>query len=331
MNLYNPCKFGVTIMTVEKIAMNGIFCAAYYLIAAHKKYLPIRALRIQAGAFALSLLAKEVLCTPKTSRGLDKSDLVPYAFVTASLYWTAISKKAQCISTAVLGTTSVLMDQPRRTLRVPLPPLQRREPLPSYNAHLPDGVKIGSTDVQTVIGDILDLPVKAIVNAANEVLLGGGGIDGVIHKAAGPQLKEECRKFPILEDSTTDRIKIGDAVVTPSFNLTGRGGATQYIVHTVGPRSSTGGRAALLANAYRNSLEAAKVQEIRSIAFPAISVGIFSYPFEEAQKIAFETVKTYVEANPLAFDAVIFVYHKKDIWEEQEASIHTAWQEKITH
>lgn len=316
-------------MTVEKIAMNGMFFAAYYLIAAHKKYLPIQALRIQAGAFALSLLAKEVLCIPKTSRGLDESDFIPYAFVTASLYWTAISKKAQCISTAVLGTTSVLIDQPRMAPYVP--PRHRPPPLPPYDAHLPDGVKIGTTDVQTVIGNILDLPVEAIVNAANEVLLGGGGIDGVIHKAAGPELKEACRKFPILEGSATDRIKIGDAVVTPSFNLTGRSGATKHVVHTVGPRNTTPGGAALLANAYRNSLEAVKTQGIRSIAFPAISVGIFNYPFEEAQKIAFETVKTYVEANADAFDAVIFVYHKKDIQKEQEASIQTAWQEKITH
>ena len=317
-------------MTVEKIAMNGIFCAAYYLIAAHKKYLPIRALRIQAGAFALSLLTKEALCTPKTSRGLDKRDLIPYAFVTASLYWTVISKKAQCISTAVLGTVPVLIGQPRTTPYVPSTPPRRREPLPPYDAHLPEGVKIGSTQVEAVIGDILDLSVEAIVNAANERLLGGGGIDGVIHKAAGPQLKEECSKFPILEDSTIDRIKMGDAVVTPSFNLTGRGGATQHIVHTVGPRASTPGGAALLANAYRNSLVAAKAQGIRSIAFPAISVGEFHYPFEKAQKTAFETVKTYVEENPGAFDEVVFVYHKKDIREEQETSIHAAWQEKIT-
>ena len=314
-------------MTVEKIAMNGMFFAAYYLIAAHKKYLPIRALRIQSGAFALSLFAKEALCMPKTSRGLDESDLIPYAFVTASLYWTAISKKAQCISTAVLGTTSALIDQPRRTPHVPPPPPRRREP---HNAHLPEGVKIGSTDVQTVIGDILDLPVEAIVNAARESLLGGGGIDGVIHRAAGPRLKEVCSKLPLLPTSTSDRINMGDAVVTPSFNLTGRGNATKHVVHTVGPRSTTPGGAVLLANAYRNSLIAAKTQGIRSIAFPAISVGEFHYPFEKAQKTAFETVRAYVEANIGAFDTVIFVYHKKDIREEQEASIHAAWQEKIT-
>ena len=315
-------------MTVEKIAMNGMFCAAYYLIAAHKEYLPIRALRIQSGAFALSLFAKEALCMPKTSRGLARCDFIPYAFVTASLYWTVISKRAQLMSTAVLGTVPVLIGQHRKALYVP--PRRIPPPLPPYDAHLPDGVKIGITDVQTVIGDILDLPVEAIVNAANEVLLGGGGIDGVIHLKAGPKLKEACREFPILEDSTTDRIKIGDAVVTPSFNLTGRGGATQFVVHTVGPRSSTGGRAVLLANAYRNSLIAAKTQGIRSIAFPAISVGEFHYPFEKAQKTAFETVRAYVEANIGAFDTVIFVYHKKDIREEQEASIHAAWQEKIT-
>jgi O-acetyl-ADP-ribose deacetylase (regulator of RNase III) len=317
-------------MTVEKIAMNGVFCAAYYLIAAHKKYLPIRALRIQAGAFALSLLAKEVLCNPKTSRGLDKSDLVPYVFVTASLYWTVISKKAQCISTAVLGTVPVLIGQPRTTPHVPPTSHRRREPLPPYNAHLPEGVKIGSTQVEAVIGDILDLPVEAIVNAANEILLGGGGIDGIIHKAAGPQLKEACRKFPLLPQSASHRIIMGDAVVTPSFNLTGRDGATQYIVHTVGPRASTPGGEAFLANAYRNSLAAAKAQGIRSIAFPAISVGEFHYPFEKAQKTAFETVKAYLEMNTGAFDTVVFVYHKKDIRETQEASIHAAWQEKIT-
>jgi len=315
-------------MTVEKIAMNGLFCAAYYLIAAHKKYLPIRALRIQAGAFALSLLAKEALCSPKTARGLARCDFIPYAFVTASLYWTVISKRAQLVSTAVLGTVPVLIGQPRTApYTPPLPPPQ----LPPYDAHLPEGVKIGQTSVLAVIGDILDLPVAAIVNAANERLLGGGGIDGVIHRVAGKELKEACEKLPILEDSKTeDRIKMGEAVVTSSFNLTGRGNATQYIVHTVGPRASTLGGAALLENAYRNSLEAAKAQGIRSIAFPAISVGEFHYPFEAAQKTAFETVKKYVKANPLAFDTVVLVYHKKDIRKEQEASIHAAWQEKIT-
>ncbi len=224
-------------MTVEKIAMNGVFCAAYYLIAAHKKYLPIRALRIQAGAFALSLLAKEALCTPKTSRGLDKSDFIPYAFVTASLYWTVISKKAQYISTAVLGTVPVLIGQPRATPYVPLPLPRPREPLPPYDAHLPGGVKIGSANVEAVIGDILDLPVEAIVNAARESLLGGGGIDGVIHKAAGPQLKEACSKRPLLPTSASHRINMGEAVATPSFNLKGRGNMTKYVVHTVGPRA----------------------------------------------------------------------------------------------
>ncbi len=223
-----------------------------------------------------------------------------------------ISKKSQFISTAILGTVPVLIGQPR------------------YNTHLPDGVRIGSTDVTALIGDIRDLSVQAIVNAANETLLGGGGIDGVIHAAAGLNLKEKCRELLYISGSTTDRIKMGDAVVTPSFNLTGKGGTTKHIVHTVGPRSTTDHREVLLANAYQNSLAAAAAQQIRSIAFPAISVGIFSYPFEEAQKIAFETVKAYVEQHPLAFDAVVFVYHKKDIREAQEASIHAAWQEKIT-
>jgi|GEM_PF-1540722 len=317
-------------MTVERIAMNGIFCAAYYYIAAHKKYLPIRALRIQAGAFALSILSKEVLCSPKTARGLARCDFIPYAFVTASLYWTVISNRAQCISTAVLGTVPVLISQPRIASYVPPQRPPQRVPLPPYNAVLPEGVKIGNANVQTVIGDILDLPVAAIVNAANERLLGGGGIDGLIHSVAGPELKEACSKLPFILGSTSDRIKMGDAVVTSSFNLTGRGKATQYSVHTVGPRGSTSGGAALLANAYRNSLVVAKAQGIRSIAFPAISVGEFHYPFEAAQKTAFETVKKYVEENPLAFDDVVLVYHKKDIREEQEASIHTAWQEKIT-
>jgi len=199
-----------------------------------------------------------------------------------------------------------------------------------FKAHLPEGVKIGKTSVQPVIGDIRDLRVEAIVNAANERLLGGSGIDGVIHSAAGPDLRKECAKLPLLKGSKSDRIKMGDAVVTSSFKLKGRGNATKAIVHTVGPRGSTVGRKGLLANTYKNSLIAAHQKGIRSIAFPAISVGIFSYPFKEAQEIAFKTVKAYVEANPNAFDTVIFVYHNKDIGKKQEASIQNAWKEKVT-
>ena len=151
--------------------------------------------------------------------------------------------------------------------------------------------------IQTVQGDITkQKDVQAIVNAANTSLLGGGGVDGAIHRAAGPELLAECR--------TLGGCKTGEAKLTKAYNL-----PCDYVIHTVGPiyRGGQNGEAKLLENAYRNSLQLAMDQGIRTIAFPSISTGVYSYPLEEAAEIAIRTVREFYLANQDAFDYVRFV------------------------
>ena len=187
----------------------------------------------------------------------------------------------------------------------------------------PEKTVVQKTTLEALHGDIMLLEVEAIVNAANEVLLGGSGIDGAIHSKAGPELVKECAKFPFIKGSSTNRIKTGDAVITSSYDIQKEQPAIKYIVHTAGPRSTTPNRKEILANAYRNSLEVARQKGVRSIAFPAISVGIFGYPFEEAQEVAFKTVRDFVEKHPDAFDKVLFSYLFKD--PDKITAINQAW------
>ena len=151
--------------------------------------------------------------------------------------------------------------------------------------------------IQTVQGDITkQKDVEAIVNAANTSLLGGGGVDGAIHRAAGPELLAECR--------TLGGCMTGEAKITKAYKL-----PCDYVIHTVGPiyRNGKNGEEKLLENAYRNSLQLAADHGIRTIAFPSISTGVYSYPLEEAAKIAIRTVKEYYLAHQDAFDYVRFV------------------------
>jgi O-acetyl-ADP-ribose deacetylase len=140
--------------------------------------------------------------------------------------------------------------------------------------------------IEVVQGDITRLRVDVIVNAANSSLLGGGGVDGAIHRAAGPELVEECRKL--------GRCKTGDAVMTRAYRLPAR-----HVVHTVGPVWQGGrhGERRLLASCYRRSLELAAQAGARTIAFPMISTGAFGYPIAQAATVAVSSVRRWLEAN----------------------------------
>jgi len=155
--------------------------------------------------------------------------------------------------------------------------------------------------IDIVRGDIIKLDVDAIVNAANTSLLGGGGVDGAIHRAAGPKLLEECRAL--------GGCRPGEAKLTRGYNL-----AARFVIHTVGPVWSGGtrGEPETLSNCYRNSLRVAVENEIKSIAFPAISCGAYRYPIADAAQIALATTRRFL-AETGKIDQVIFVLASDDI------------------
>ncbi len=163
-------------------------------------------------------------------------------------------------------------------------------------------MKTRDDKIDLLRGDITKLDVDAIVNAANTSLLGGGGVDGAIHRAAGPKLLEECRSLGGCQP--------GHAKITRGYNL-----PAPFIIHTVGPVWSGGnrGEAEALANCYRNSLRLAAENEIKTIAFPAISCGAYRYPIAEAAQIALRTARDFLSATD-QIDKVIFVLVSGEIF-----------------
>ena len=160
--------------------------------------------------------------------------------------------------------------------------------------------------VRVELGDIVKLEVDAVVNAANERMLGGGGVDGAIHRAAGRGLHEACLAVPEVRPGV--RCPTGEARITPGFDLPAR-----FVVHTVGPvwRGGTRGEPELLAACYRNSLELAARNGCRSVAFPCVSTGVYGYPRAEAARIAVETVRDFLRTRP-EIDVVFYCFLAPD-------------------
>ena len=161
--------------------------------------------------------------------------------------------------------------------------------------------RIGNAKIRIIRGDITEQETDAIVNAANSSLMGGGGVDGAIHRKGGPKILEECKR--IRRTQWPNGLPTGKAVITTGGNL-----KAKYVIHTVGPvwRGGKHGEAELLADAYRNSLKLAVSKGIRTISFPAISTGAYGYPMEEAAEVALKTVRDFLEAED-KLDEVVFV------------------------
>jgi O-acetyl-ADP-ribose deacetylase (regulator of RNase III) len=167
-----------------------------------------------------------------------------------------------------------------------------------------------TTALELYRGDITGLEVDAIVNAANESLLGGGGVDGAIHRAAGPELLEECRRI--------GGCPTGEARITRGYRL-----PAKHVIHTVGPvwHGGNQGEPELLASAYRSSLELARSHGLRTIAFPAISCGVYGYPYDAAAEIAVGEVSHFVAEHPEALERVLFVCFGPDIYAAYERAL----------
>ena len=166
-------------------------------------------------------------------------------------------------------------------------------------------VRIGQARLSLIQGDITRQATDSIVNAANSSLMGGGGVDGAIHRAGGPTILEECKKIIARQG----RLPTGKAVITSGGNLKAR-----FVIHTVGPvwHGGNQGEPELLASAYRESLKLAEENNLKSVSSPSISTGAYGYPLTEAAVIAIKTVTTFLKEQPGSIREVVFVLFNSD-------------------
>ena len=175
--------------------------------------------------------------------------------------------------------------------------------------------KIGAASLRLEWGNITAENVEAIVNAANSMLMGGGGVDGAIHKAGGPQIHQECK---VIRQKTGKKCPPGEAVITSGGNLKAR-----FVIHTVGPvwRGGGEGEEEILRRAYRNSLELASSKKIQSIAFPSISTGAYGYPAEKAAAAALDEVTLFLYAHPEGPKLVKFILYDSETFSIYEEAL----------
>ena len=174
----------------------------------------------------------------------------------------------------------------------------------------------GKTKVSIVRGDITDQKVDAIVNAANSSLMGGGGVDGAIHRGGGPEILRECRR--VRQDEWPAGLPAGRAVITTGGRL-----MAKYVIHTVGPvwRGGHENEPEVLADCYRNALEIARSRGMKSVAFPSISTGAYGYPIQEASRVALKTVKDYTEKTHALSEVVFVLFSEDDMRTYAKASL----------
>jgi O-acetyl-ADP-ribose deacetylase (regulator of RNase III) len=174
---------------------------------------------------------------------------------------------------------------------------------------------VRNAKIRLVQGDITDVDADAIVNAANPTLMGGGGVDGAIHRKGGPTILEECKRIRASE--WPNGLSTGKAVVTSGGNL-----KAKYVIHTVGPiwHGSSHGEPRLLADAYENSLELAASKKLKTLAFPSISTGAYGYPVEKASRTALTTVKQFLERESTLREITFALFTEHDFKVYKEAA-----------
>jgi O-acetyl-ADP-ribose deacetylase (regulator of RNase III) len=168
--------------------------------------------------------------------------------------------------------------------------------------------RIGKAMVRLVGGDITEMETDAIVNAANSSLMGGGGVDGAIHRKGGPKILEECKKIRAAD--WPEGLPTGKAAITSAGNL-----KTKHVIHTVGPiwRGGNRGEPELLAQAYQNSLRIAVSNGLKTVAFPSISTGAYGYPIGDASHTALKTVKDFLEKKDTLSEVVFVLFSEHDL------------------